>query len=380
VSFVPKPRKTFVGMRYGNRVVTGIAGKNEKGHTLYQFQCDCGHIGVSVSKKILRNPRFCDACKPTKQIDMTGQSTSNWEVVESRGTNKHGAYQYLCRCLLCGAERIWSGCQLRSKNESQCAKCRSPHVPTPQIDIVGQTINGWQVIEQCGTNGNGAILYRCLHTACGCESIKTGGSICHCEIDYCKNCPPPYTLENKGTVTVGILQDGTQFLIDSDMAEKVSESYWRKNSNGYIVSKQSGRKNLLLHRFVLGVGGNVIVDHINRDKTDNRRENLREVNTAQNASNKSLQSNNTTGYVGVCLLKRKQLYQSSIGCFQHRLTLGAYKDIEKAAAAHNIAAAFLFGDYVGHWNDVPEQSEMFISEVKEKCRRFKQIYGGEQVG
>ena len=85
------------------------------------------------------------------------------------------------------------------------------------------------------------------------------------------------------------------------MIKAVSEHYWKfKEKKKYIIS--SGRNDGLirLHRFVLGLTDeNVIVDHINRNTLDCRRENLRIVTDQQNSMNKSLQKNSTTGYTGV---------------------------------------------------------------------------------
>jgi hypothetical protein len=61
-----------------------------------------------------------------------------------------------------------------------------------------------------------------------------------------------------------------------------------------------------------------------------------------------------------------------IGLFNRKLTLGLYKDVHDAAAA----AAFLFVDYAGHWNDVPMPSADFIAKIEEKCTQFQKAYRG----
>ena len=58
------------------------------------------------------------------------------------------------------------------------------------------------------------------------------------------------------------------------------------------------------------------LDHINRDTLDNRIENLREANAAQNACNRSKFANNTSGAKGVSWHKAQQkwfVYVAKIG-------------------------------------------------------------------
>ena len=55
----------------------------------------------------------------------------------------------------------------------------------------------------------------------------------------------------------------------------------------------------------------LIVDHIDRDTLNNQRENLRLVTKAQNAANRSVQSNNKSGIPGVCYCKRTRKWKVS---------------------------------------------------------------------
>lgn len=85
------------------------------------------------------------------------------------------------------------------------------------------------------------------------------------------------------------------------------------------------------------------VDHINRDKLDNRPENLRLATTAQNRANTGKQRNNSTGYKGVFLDKgkfRAKIKTNGTQCF-----LGSYGTAEAAAAAYDSAALAAFGEF-----------------------------------
>src|SRR4051794_35927015 len=78
---------------------------------------------------------------------------------------------------------------------------------------------------------------------------------------------------------------------------------WYNDGKGYAVSRsysESGKlEQVKMHRLIAKCPNNLVVDHINRDPSDNRRENLRCVTRRQNTLNRRLNSNNKSGYKGV---------------------------------------------------------------------------------
>lgn len=85
------------------------------------------------------------------------------------------------------------------------------------------------------------------------------------------------------------------------------------------------------------------VDHINRDKLDNRPQNLRLATTAQNRANIGRQRNNSTGFKGVFLDKGR--FRAKIKSKGTQRFLGSYNTPEAAAAAYDSAALAAFGEY-----------------------------------
>lgn len=82
-------------------------------------------------------------------------------------------------------------------------------------------------------------------------------------------------------------------LIDIEDVDKVSQYKWRLKDNGY-VSRTENKTTLYLHRFIMNYDGALDIDHINKCRTDNRKNNLRVITHSDNCINrdytKSIQS------------------------------------------------------------------------------------------
>lgn len=133
-------------------------------------------------------------------------------------------------------------------------------------------------------------------------------------------------------------------------AEKVSRKA-RKNqeagstdSYGYRQVKIHG-VNVFAHQIVWLMFNSdlpVQIDHINRNRSDNRIENLRESNNALNQQNRSLSKNNTSGEQGVTLHGNK--WYARIGLSGKRIGLGSFNTIQEATLAYKKAKEIYHGD------------------------------------
>ena len=86
-----------------------------------------------------------------------------------------------------------------------------------------------------------------------------------------------------------------------------------------------------------------IVDHINQDPLDNRRQNLRLATRSQNAANLGPYANNTSGYKGVDFNRGK--WRARITQDGVRYFLGTFDTAEDAARAYDQKALELFGEF-----------------------------------
>jgi hypothetical protein len=85
-----------------------------------------------------------------------------------------------------------------------------------------------------------------------------------------------------------------------------------------------------MHRLVTSFPKEKIVDHINRNKLDNRRANLRIADKSINAINSGLRNTNTSGYKGISWSKRGKKWEVYIGKDNIRIRLGLFRKIQEA--------------------------------------------------
>lgn len=132
-----------------------------------------------------------------------------------------------------------------------------------------------------------------------------------------------------------------KIFVDDDDYDYLVKFRWYVYGRGYAVASING-KNVAMHRMIMGPAKKLSIDHIDRNKTNNQKENLRIVSRSINAQNISPKSNNTSGFVGV---SRNGLYwQASIYKNNKRQFLGNFKDKESAAIAYNERALILYGE------------------------------------
>lgn len=86
------------------------------------------------------------------------------------------------------------------------------------------------------------------------------------------------------------------------------------------------------------------IDHINRNRSDNRIANLRDVSSRQNLQNAGKRSNNTSGCPGVSWYKQNSKWVAQITHNYKHTHLGYFTDIEEAIAARKAAEKLYWAD------------------------------------
>jgi hypothetical protein len=143
---------------------------------------------------------------------------------------------------------------------------------------------------------------------------------------------------------------GNFVLVDDDDFEWLSTWKWFLNNMGYAIRNQAWpRKSYMIrmHRQVLGIlhDSNMHCDHINGNKLDNRRKNLRICTRSENLGNSKKHENSTSQFKGVSWSNRYGKWEAHINKDKKSFYLGRFLNEQTAAMAYNKAAKKKFGEF-----------------------------------
>lgn len=129
-------------------------------------------------------------------------------------------------------------------------------------------------------------------------------------------------------------------IIDLDDVERCKRFKWGMYSNGYFYGNINKILRIRLHRFILGLDAwdkSNEVDHINRNRADNRKSNLRIVNHSENNKNKERNYSKivNTDNDNVYFDKRHNTYYGRYGFKGCTYTTNRYKNRQDALNAIN---------------------------------------------
>ena len=143
---------------------------------------------------------------------------------------------------------------------------------------------------------------------------------------------------------------GKEILVDDDFFDLYGRDRWYVDAEGYVVRAiyAAGRKQvkLLMHRVITQAPKGVQVDHINHDRLDNRRANLRLVTHSENQRNRSVRKDSSSGFIGVYFVARLNKWRAQI-YVNRTLNLGYFSTLEEAVAARK-AANLVHGFHENH--------------------------------
>lgn len=135
------------------------------------------------------------------------------------------------------------------------------------------------------------------------------------------------------------LGEGRVARISPADAKQLQSHFWHLDASGYPCTTIDGRK-VRLHTLLNGPW----TDHINGDKLDNRRSNLRTVTPTQSAWNAARRGTNRSGFKGVDRY-RDSRWRARIRAHGRITFLGYFKTAEEAARAYDAAARKQHGEF-----------------------------------
>jgi len=156
-------------------------------------------------------------------------------------------------------------------------------------------------------------------------------------------------------IRIPLGRDNLFLLLDDEDADLAALSWYahRSKSGEFYAAHREGsgaRERVWAHDLVMEamvaseLAADQLVDHINRNKLDCRRENLRIASKSQNAVNKTKDRRNATSiYKGVSKARNK--WKASITVNGKTIYLGTFDKEADAAYTYNQAALEHFGEY-----------------------------------
>ena len=141
------------------------------------------------------------------------------------------------------------------------------------------------------------------------------------------------------------LTQGKFALVDNEDYDEFAKHTWRVTNSGYACRTLKHPVSVYMHKVILGAKPNEQGDHINGDRLDNRRRNLRLATNQQNLCNRGKQRNNTSGFKGVYWHKSCQKWGASIKLNGTKIHLGLFDGKEIAHAAYCGAAKMYHGEF-----------------------------------
>lgn len=274
-----------IGSKFNRLIVLDEFRENNK--TYCKCVCDCKNKCVVLKSQLKNGKTKSCGCINKKYKDIKiGDVFNKLTVIDySDKTDKWYGKYFVCKCE-CGKELVVNKRNLNNGNTKSCG-----------------CIKGQSFMKQNTYN---------LNSNCG--------------IGYSSN-------TNK------------EFLFDLEDYDKIKNICWYENKNGYMVNR-TNNKTIYLHKMIMNIlDNNEIIDHINRNPLDNRKENLRIATIRENSMNGSKRNTNKSGIIGVCWGNNERKWISYITVNYKHKHLGRFDNKKDAIISRLNAELKYFGEF-----------------------------------
>ena len=151
-------------------------------------------------------------------------------------------------------------------------------------------------------------------------------------------------------------------IIDKEDLNKIKEKQWHvwfsPNTQSWyvratnylgLINGKPKYDSTMLHRFILNVNKRVVVDHYDHDTLNNRKQNLRISEYAENDKHRSGENkNNTSGYRNVCWKKQSQKWIVQLQINKKNKILGSFDNVDEAGKFAKKMREKYYGEYKGN--------------------------------
>lgn len=136
------------------------------------------------------------------------------------------------------------------------------------------------------------------------------------------------------------LTQGQAALVDDDLFDELNKHKWC--FDGRYAQRKEGKKTIRMHRVILE---SPQVDHIDGNRLNNQRSNLRACNHTQNQMNREKSKGLSSLYKGVSWHKQTEKWRARIQTSEGNLYLGLFESEVEAAQVYDEAAKQHFGQF-----------------------------------
>lgn len=134
--------------------------------------------------------------------------------------------------------------------------------------------------------------------------------------------------------------------IDAKDFDLVNQFCWYFDGGYAVHGSGDGKKpKVWMHRIIAKTPSGFVTDHINGNKLDNRRRNLRICTRQQNNMHVGVSRKNKSGYKGVFWNKQRKKWRARIRLNKQDIVLGHFTNKADAAISYNAAAKKYFGEF-----------------------------------
>lgn len=214
-------------------------------------------------------------------------------------------------------------------------------------DLTGQVFGKLTVIERAENDKWAAAQWLC-ECECGNKIVVKGGHLrsggtksCRCRTYKYKN---GLSYDLSGEYGIGYTSKDEPFYFDLEDYDLIKDYSWYINNKyGYCMTVHNN-KTIYIHRLIMN-DPEFEIDHINRNKSDNRKSNLRIVTSSQNNMNQKINMRNKSGVTGVYWYEKNNKWIAYINLNKKRYNLGYFDNKDTAIIARLKAEKEYFGEF-----------------------------------